>query len=68
MTTRELATYIYYHIHDIVEKKKTSEEMIDDKDEILFLENLMITHFEIDNVLGAKGFVSISKESNNYGC
>lgn len=68
MTTRELATYIYYHVQGLVEKKRESDEIIDDKDQILYLENLMITHFEIDNVLGAKGFMSISKESNNYGC
>jgi hypothetical protein len=67
MTTRELATFMYYHIQGIVEKKNNTDELIDDKDQILFLENLMITHFEIDNVLGAKGFVSISRELSD-GC
>ena len=67
MTTRELATFMYYHIQGIVEKKNNTDELIDDKDQILFLEKLMITHFEIDNVLGAKGFVSISRELND-GC
>ena len=68
MTTRELATHIYNHIQKIVDKKINNDPTVDDKEQILYLENLMITHFEIDNHLGSKGFVSISKESNNYGC
>ena len=38
MTTRELATFMYYHIQGIVEKKNNTDELIDDKDQILFLE------------------------------
>jgi hypothetical protein len=66
MTTRDLATHIYNHIHRIIEKKENGETL-NDKEQILYIENLMITHFEIDNNLGSKGFVSISRELND-GC
>lgn len=62
MTTRELATHIYYHIQNVYEEKKKKGSEINDKDEILYIENLMVLHFEIENNLGSKGFVSISKE------
>ena len=65
MTTREVATHIYYHIQNIVEEKINDGIQIDEKDQILYIENLMVTHFEIDNVLGSKGFMSISNQFNN---
>jgi hypothetical protein len=62
MTSRELATHIYYHIQNVTDEKKKKGSEINDKDEILYIENLMVLHFEIENNLGSKGFVSISKE------
>jgi hypothetical protein len=72
ITTRELATHIYNRIIEVAEKKKNSNcESISDVNEISYIQNLIELHYEPDNHLGSKGFISISKDQDTrteYGC
>lgn len=58
MTTRELAKHIY-------EKVKSNNSEKNDIDMVIYIENLMITHFDLDYNIGYKGFESIL-DGKNY--
>jgi hypothetical protein len=69
ITTRELATHIYNRIIEVAAKKSQNSESINDVNEISYIQSLIELHFEPDNHLGSKGFISISKDSRTeYGC
>jgi len=65
ITTRQLATHIYKYVKDISEKKSLDPDSVDENNEINYISNLMVLHFEPDDHLGSKGFESISLENLN---
>lgn len=70
ITNRELATHIYQRVMEIAEKKKSNQD-INENNEISYIQSLIELHFEPDNHLGSKGFISISKIDDTrteYGC
>ena len=72
ITTRELATHIYNRISEIAIKKENGTwDPSNEQNEISYIQNLMELHFEPDDHLGSKGFISISKIDDTrteYGC
>ena len=65
MTTRELSKHIYEYVQNVSEKKRKDPNYTDDTNEINYISNLMVLHFEPDDHLGSKGFESISLENLN---
>jgi len=72
ITTRELATHIYNRVSEIAIKKENGTwDSSNEQNEISYIQNLMELHFEPDEHLGSKGFISISKIDDTrteYGC
>lgn len=71
ITTRELATHIYQRICEVAAKKQNDLNDVNDHNEISYIQNLIELHYEPDNHLGSKGFVSISKIKDTrteFGC
>jgi len=65
ITTRQLADHIYKYVQKISEKKMLDPDSVDENNEINYISNLMVLHFEPDSHLGSKGFESTSLENLN---
>lgn len=65
ITTRQLASHIYKYVQDISEKKMLDPDSVDENNEINYISNLIVLHFEPDSHLGSKGFESIPLENLN---
>jgi len=68
MTTRELSKHIYEYVQNVSEKKRKDPNYTDDTNEINYISHLITLHFEPDNHLGSKGFVSSDIQNRNFGC
>lgn len=68
ITTKQLADHIYKYVQNISEKKMLNPDSVDDNNEINYISNLMVLHFEPDTHLGSKGFESTNIENRNFGC
>ena len=68
ITTRQLAAHIYKYVQDISEKKMLDPDSVDENNEINYISNLMVLHFEPDSHLGSKGFESTEIENRNFDC
>jgi hypothetical protein len=70
MTTRELSKHIYEYVQTVSEKKRIDTDSVNDINEINYISHLMTLHFEPDNHLGSKGFVSLPSDiqNRNFGC
>ena len=69
-TTRQLAKHIYEYVQTVSEKKKIDTDSVNDVNEINYISHLITLHFEPDNHLGSKGFVSLPSDiqNRNFGC
>jgi len=73
MTTRELAKHIYYYSQKCKQEKESNQiwNEFDDNQIINYISHLMELHFEPQNHLGSKGFVSIDRSKDKrseFGC
>ena len=77
MSNTELAKHIYFYSQNCKNEKKSDSlwDDLDDKQVINYIANLMELHFEPQNHLGSKGFISTSKKNDivikhfpNFGC
>ena len=72
LTNRELATHIYQRVLEIANKKKELDNDINDINEISYIQHLIELHFESEEHLGSKGFISISNsvedKRTGFGC
>ena len=77
MSNTELAKHIYFYSQNCKNEKKLDSlwDDLDDKQVINYIANLMELHFEPQNHLGSKGFISTSKKNDiviknspNFGC
>lgn len=68
ITTKQLAAHIYTYVQNISEKKMLNPDSVDDNNEINYISNLMVLHFEPDSHLGSKGFEATNIENRNFGC
>jgi hypothetical protein len=77
MSNTELAKHIYFYSQNCKNEKQSDSlwDDLDDKQVINYIANLMELHFEPQNHLGSKGFISTSKKkdiviknSPNFGC
>ena len=68
ITTKQLADHIYKYVQNISEKKMLNPDSVDDNNEINYISNLMVLHFEPDTHLGSKVFESTNIENRNFGC
>lgn len=71
ISNRELATHIYNRVLEVANKKRENPNDVNDVNEISYIQHLIELHFEPDEHLGSKGFMSISKKDDvrtEFGC
>ena len=72
LTNRELATHIYERVLKIATKKTEPNNDINDTNEISYIQHLIELHFDSEEHLGSKGFMSISQNIDDkrigFGC